>query len=462
MKKILNFLANNTKLFVGIVIGLLLSVSTVYGASILFQSSVVGYNNINTGFKDTNGDDVEDVQTALDELYTKANSCAIRNVCPAGYAKINGSNGEYSCLTAESPEVPIRRLNTIGTSIADDDPDGNLRFIGANPNNYVWFNGQKWRIIGVFDGKLKIIEDPIGSYSFDTSRNTVNNGYGVNVWGPTTYRSDDSVYEGADLMKLLNPGYNNNTDLKCKTLVTVTDGVANCGDNSDDAYNTGLVNNSLWWNGGSGYCYNYGNHNVTSCNFSSTGLKSDEARNMIASTRWYLGSNSTSIDQYDGRMNASYLYGIERSDNPGNACSSGSYCTDGLNRITYWDGKVGLMYPSDFAYATGGGTIGREDCLSYNVGYNSDGSIANWTNTYTECKNDDWLTPASWSWSLSPRATSSSSADVFDVHPSGYVDVSRVLYAGSVRPTVYLKSDVKIVGGNGSSGTPFKLYYEES
>ena len=34
--------------------------------------------------------------------------------------------------------------------------------------------------------------------------------------------------------------------------------------------------------------------------------------------------------------------------------------------------------------------------------------------------------------------------------------------AASVRPTVYLKSDVKIVGGNGSSETPFQLYYEES
>ena len=46
--------------------------------------------------------------------------------------------------------------------------------IGANPNNYVSFNGQKWRIIGVFDGKLKIVQDSIGKYAYDTSKNTVN------------------------------------------------------------------------------------------------------------------------------------------------------------------------------------------------------------------------------------------------------------------------------------------------
>ena len=82
--------------------------------------------------------------------------------------------------------------------------------------------------------------------------------------------------------------------------------------------------------------------------------------------------------------------------------------------------------------------------------------------TYNECKNDDWLTPASWSWSLSPRAASSDSRIVFSVYPSGYVYGYNAVNAGSVRPTVYLKSDVKIVGGNGSSETPFQLYYEES
>ena len=85
-----------------------------------------------------------------------------------------------------------------------------------------------------------------------------------------------------------------------------------------------------------------------------------------------------------------------------------------------------------------------------------------YANTYKVCKNDDWLTSASWSWSLSPRASSTASNVVFNVYPSGYVYYNSALNAAYVRPTVYLKSDVKIVGGNGSSETPFQLYYEES
>ena len=145
------------------------------------------------------------------------------------------------------PETRIRALNTIGTSIADDDPDHNLRFIGANPNNYVSFNGQIWRIIGVFDGRLKIIEDPIGDYSWDSSGVDVNNGYGVNQWGP-----NNNGYTGADLMKLLNPGYESNKDLKCNATYSDT----TCGTNSSSDYTTSLVNNSLWWNASSGTCYN--------------------------------------------------------------------------------------------------------------------------------------------------------------------------------------------------------------
>lgn len=39
------------------------------------------------------------------------------------------------------------------------DPDRNIRYVGENPNNYVLFNDELWRIIGVFNNKLKIIRD---------------------------------------------------------------------------------------------------------------------------------------------------------------------------------------------------------------------------------------------------------------------------------------------------------------
>ena len=354
---------------------------------------------------------------------------------------------------AIDPATRIRNLNTIGTSIADDDPDGNLRFIGSNPNNYVSFNGQKWRIIGVFDGKLKLVQDPIGNFSWDTSRNNVNNGYGVNQWGPS------SNYQGADLMKLLNPGYESNSDLLCKTSTSVTDGVANCGDNSDSNYTTGLVNNSLYWNASSGKCYTYGNYGNGNCNFTSTGLKDAASKNMIENATWNLGSNSASVNIWDGRLNAAYMYNFERGSLSSKQCSSGGYCTDTVVRTTTWTGKVGLIYPSDYAYATSGGTThDRNTCLTVHAGYVSD-STPNWVNTYTDCKNNDWLlNTSSWTWTLSPRAHSSRSADVFYVHSAGNVTSYRAMNAGSVRPVVFLKSSVAFTEeGNGTQSTPFVL-----
>jgi hypothetical protein len=79
---------------------------------------------------------------------------------------------------------------------------------------------------GNYEYRLKLIRnDSIGNYSWDTSASTVNSGYGINEWSQ------------ADLMKLLNPGYETNTDLN----------------NSGSSI---TVNNSLYWTKGSGTCYN--------------------------------------------------------------------------------------------------------------------------------------------------------------------------------------------------------------
>ena len=59
----------------------------------------------------------------------------------------------------------------------DNTVDNSLRYVGADPNNYVSFNNELWRIIGAFNNidngtgtketRLKIIRDePIGKYSW--------------------------------------------------------------------------------------------------------------------------------------------------------------------------------------------------------------------------------------------------------------------------------------------------------
>ena len=70
---------------------------------------------------------------------------------------------------------------TDNINFATDDPDNNVRYIGSNPNNYVEFNNELWRIIGVFDGKIKIIRmNSIGSYSFDLIGDSYDNATGEN------------------------------------------------------------------------------------------------------------------------------------------------------------------------------------------------------------------------------------------------------------------------------------------
>lgn len=452
MRKVIKFIKNN---FIGFIIGLSLSATVVYSATILFNSDEIGYDNSKTGFKDSNNQDVDNVQTALDELYTKANSCSIRNICPVGMKRVEGVNGEYSCINPKSPEQYIKSLNTEGDTIVTTDHYNELRFIGANPPNYVRFNNQTWRMIGIFDGKIKLVANPIGGYSYDTSKETVNRGLGVNAWNE------------ADLMKLLNPGYENNSDLKCNTNSTYVsnngDGYAivNCGDNSDSAYTTGLVNNSLYWNAGSGKCYNYGNYQTTNCDFTATGLTDSTSKNMIDDATWYLGSNSASADLWGAGqiMTASYMYDFERGSYTGKQCSNAYYCSDTVTRTTTWTGKVGLIYPSDYAYATSGGsTTNRDTCLGKQVGYVSASTTPNWSNTYTDCKNNDWLLNTSaWTWSLSPRAYSSASYDVFYVRTPGYVHTADAMGAGFVRPVVYLKSSVTITRGEGTQSKPFEL-----
>ena len=282
------------------------------------------------------------------------------------------------------------------------------RYIGADPNNYVTFNDELWRIIGVFtvdDGtgkkeeRLKLIRnESIGDYSWDnkdTSTGAENN-YGKNNW------------TDARLNYLLNPGHESES-----------------------------VGGSLYWNSGSGTCYKGQNNATTSCDFTTTGLK-DKAKNMIGDTLWYLGGTSNYTSASDGLT--SHFYTYER----GTTVYSG--------RDTNFVGKVGLMYPSDYGYATSGGsTTNRNACLNKEL-YNWDSS------SYSDCKNNDWLYNSSiYQWTIMPRAFISDY--VFYVSATGYVSYKNVYYSFGARPVVHLKSNIKITSGDGSSSNPYQLSF---
>ena len=270
------------------------------------------------------------------------------------------------------------------------------RYIGKNPNNYVKFNDELWRIIGVFDvddgtGKIekrmKIIRNgSIGNYLWDSSNEITE--AGANIWSM------------AKLNYLINPGYETET-----------------------------YGGSLYWNRKSGNCYSGKTNNTVACDFTLIGLKST-AKSMIGEAMWYLGGilplNSSSTN---GRP--SHFYSYERGT------------TVYSKRSTSWIGKVGLMYPSDYGYATSG-----EHCMAR--------ELYNWNN-YSVCKDNDWLLPTSFH-EYTISAGTANIMVVFRVFSSGQVgEVPAAVKGYAVRPVVYLKSTIKITSGTGSSTDPFIL-----
>ena len=109
------------------------------------------------------------------------------------------------------------------------------------------------------------------------------------------------------------------------------------------------------------------------------------------------------------------------------------------------------MYPSDYGYATSGGsTTDRAACLAKEM-YNWDGSDV------SDCKNNDYLYKSGYSqWTLAPD--SSRSYYAFYVYSAGVVYANLVLNTSAVRPVAFLKSNISITNvGTGTSESPFQL-----
>ncbi len=285
-----------------------------------------------------------------------------------------------------------------------EDVAGNIRYYGASPNNYIYFNCsdynnqssstcETWRIIGVFDGNVKIMRgSQIGKYSWDSSASDINSGYGVNEWSQ------------ADLMKLLNSGYDSES-----------------------------VGGSLYWNAGIGECYNGQKNAKGSCDFTSTGLKNPETRNLIAETTYYTrGHNDSNI--YVGAM-----YDKER--------VSGTVITGVTpTRALTWTGKVAIPYPSDYGYAAD-----LSQCQQYLYGYdNSTCTANNWM------KNIVTNNGGNVGWLLTP--SSGGAYFVWDVYsPGGVNRYGNASVALGVSPVLSLTSELDIGPGSGTSSSPYQL-----
>ena len=197
--------------------------------------------------------------------------------------------------------------------------ENGIRYEGMNPNNYVWFNNELWRIIGAFDANthgvtgeslVKIIRnESLGGLAWDKSNK--------NNWATSS------------LMNLLNGAYLNQED----------------GTNGD-------------------YCYGYSTIAKAHCDYREKGI-SDNYHNMIE-TRvvWKLGgisSQSNTASSFYAAERGTTVYGSNATVWPNS--SGASY-------------PIGLMYMSDYGYAVPESSCARTTNIgSYN---NANCTLNNW------------------------------------------------------------------------------------
>ena len=178
----------------------------------------------------------------------------------------------------------------------------------------------------------------------------------------------------------------------------------------------------------------------------------------IANAKWHLGgANRTSgSNYYRNTITTENYYKAERSP----YATSGTLQNLYSGNPEYVFAKVGLMYPSDYGYASvGGTTTSKENCRAK--------ELFNWDSpSYSDCKNNDWVYESQsifvnvnrGEWLISPDASGSDVAS--HLSSSGYVG-ARYVYGDqfAVRPTFYLDSSIlKIVGtGDGTKDNAYRI-----
>ena len=327
-----------------------------------------------------------------------------------GY-KCIGTNDNLACGQVESITLPLNgkeyieklynnELSRIENGLKKDNTeDQNIRYYGSNPNNYVSFNNELWRIIGVFGDNVKLIrKDSLGKLSWDSSESTINDGAGINQWGESTYE-DGSYYEGADLQVYLNKMYYGGD-------TTVT-------------------------------CYGGDNNKTSTC---PTNTLDETSKKLIDNHTWNVGAVDDSK-----KTDTLAFYNAERGTVNSKICIgttlfNGVYCTDKVIRTTEWTGYIGLLYVTDYAYAS------SESICETNM-------YAKVSGVYV-CEKNNWMQKNTYIWCLSPRAATSSADGVWLIGGNG-IGSATVVY--TVFPSIYLKTNVIIESGNGSSSNPYIL-----
>ena len=282
------------------------------------------------------------------------------------------------------------------TKVTDNNTE-QYRYQGNNPNNYVSFNNQLWRIIGYvpvclevnpitedttingtsfkqgeaqctkWENRVKIIKaDPLGEYAYNKS------GYSS---------SNPIVWTGSTIQGLLNTCFLGKKD------------------------------------GCSKYCYVYLTRKGACkgvCNYSQNGINvNDSYGNMIESVYYNTGMTGS----YNLELSSSNIY------------------TKEITKQVSEKSMAGLMYASDFGYAISGYTG--------NLDYEA---------AYSQMVNN-WLFGHGSEWTM----TAHNSDYPVDVIIGGLYGLNYAYEGRAVRPVLYLQSNVNKLSGDGTMVSPYVL-----
>ena len=338
-----------------------------------------------------------------------------------GY-KCIGTNDNLACGQVESITLPLNgkeyieklynnELSRIENGLKKDNTeDQNIRYYGSNPNNYVRFNNELWRIIGIFGNNVKLIRsEKLGNLSWDSSESSINSGWGVNEWSQS------------DLKNYLN---------------------------------------TMYYGGAEVTCYGGRNNTTTTC---PTNKLDDASKSLIDNHTWNTGAidvtDTTIVNQETFALNTVPFYNAERGNVTGKICNGGGDCNDTVERATTWPGYIGLPYVTDWAYASS-----ESACeTNMNAGYNATASSADEKIANMACKKNNWMHHGTTmdiedaTWFMSPFAVPGLANLVWRVDGVGLTDYNYAANPLSAFPTIYLKSNILIESGKGTSSDPYIL-----
>ena len=359
------------------------------------------------------------------------------------------------------------------------DSKTDYRYAGKNPNNFIEFNGEMWRIIGImpveYDTNSDGVADTQGNLikiirntSFNTGASLDYKQVGV---GSSTYSSGSNAWSDSQTMLMFNPSIFYTTGYTVGRTVPILSTIRNSYSVDENGIKFYRNPGSLWdtslysiyrpaaatTTGGFTSSNTFTKCSDTTVENCFKQLDGD-SQGMVATVKWNLGGISTVA------ANAETIYANERG-NSVCATISGSTCTPGTNsliRPTYWYGKVGLPYASDFGFAAGGSNDGttypRANCLTANL--NASG------NYRTYCGVPNYLIFKNATASANGTALGGTLLTAFSTNTYSvtYMTTSGYVYSTSpsstsyyTRPTLYLDPRAVYISGDGSYNNPYRF-----